>query len=226
MARQSSILVRFIAWLARSTTALLLAVGLTLAMFLVLPFLQQMAKAPESDMELRQVNTANLPPPPPPPVEEEPEPEEDEPPPPPDLSEEAPPLDLSQLEMALNPGFGGGVGDDFEVRLLAAAGERANEDVDAVFAMDDLDQKPRVVYQPPPEYPAELRRRKLAGTVHVLFVVDERGRVKNPIVKKSTHPAFEQPALQAIRRWRFEPGRSGGKPVAFRMRVPITFTQA
>ena len=42
-------------------------------------------------------------------------------------------------------------------------------------------------------------------------------------MQKSSHPAFEQPALQAVRRWRFEPGKRGGKPVSFKMRVPITF---
>ena len=49
------------------------------------------------------------------------------------------------------------------------------------------------------------------------------GRVANPVAQAATHPAFEQPALQAVRRWRFEPGKRNGQPVSFKMRVPITF---
>ena len=41
------------------------------------------------------------------------------------------------------------------------------------------------------------------------FTVDERGRVQNPKVEKSTDPAFDKPALDAIKQWRFEPGSRG-----------------
>ena len=80
---------------------------LTLGFFLVLPIMQTLAKGPPNDLTLHEVGTVNIPPPPPPPEEEpeeEPEPEE----PPPELNEEVQPLDLSQLELALNPGFGDG----------------------------------------------------------------------------------------------------------------------
>ena len=30
-------------------------------------------------------------------------------------------------------------------------------------------------------------------------------------------------ALKAVKQWKFEPGKRKGKPVQFRMRVPITF---
>ncbi|MCA9398636.1 MAG: hypothetical protein KC618_02720, partial [Candidatus Omnitrophica bacterium] len=83
------------------------AIGLTLVCFLVLPLMQAINKPPTADLALQDVDVANLPPPPPPPPEEEPEePEPEEQPP--ELMEEAPPLDLSQLELALNPGFSEG----------------------------------------------------------------------------------------------------------------------
>jgi protein TonB len=176
-------------------------------------------------MIVQGVNTA-LPPPPPPPVEEEKEEEkpEEEPPPPPKLAEDTPPLDLSQLELALNPGTGGGVGGDFEVRLPVGGGSGQGDgaDVDQLFSMSDLDQKPRVIYQPSPQTSSQLQ--KLApGTVTIVFVVDQRGRVENPLVQSSSNPAFEAPALAAVKQWKFEPGKRNGEPVRFRMRVPITF---
>jgi protein TonB len=204
------------------------AAGLVLAfgLFLVLPLLESITSTAQTDMIVQGVNTALPPPPPPPPVEEEKEEEkpEEEPPPPPKLAEDTPPLDLSQLELALNPGTGGGVGGDFEVRLPVGGGSGQGDgaDVDQLFSMSDLDQKPRVIYQPSPQTSSQLQ--KLApGTVTIVFVVDQRGRVENPLVQSSSNPAFEAPALAAVKQWKFEPGKRNGEPVRFRMRVPITF---
>jgi protein TonB len=221
MGRRAQAFGRWLGRVARLSSSLVLACVLTVLVFLVLPLMQHVSRPPASDLEFRSVGTANLPPPPPPPPQEEPEEEEQEEPPP-ELAEEAPPLDLDQLELALNPGFGEGLGGDFAVRLFTT-GEKSEEEADAIFSMAELDQLPRVVYQPPPDYPAELRRKKIDGTVYVLFVVDQSGRVNNPVVQESTHQAFDRPALRAVKRWRFEPGKRNGAPVRFKMRVPITF---
>ena len=149
--------------------------------------------------------------------------------PPPELKEDAAPLDLAQLEMAMSGATGGG--GDFLTRLPATLGGRGGLAVDAVadtafdaaFSLADLDQAPRATFQPAPEYPSALRRQKLDGSVQVLFIVNPDGRVANPVAQAATHPAFEQPALQAVRRWRFEPGKRNGQPVSFKMRVPIRF---
>jgi protein TonB len=200
--------------------------ALTFGLFLVLPLLESITSTARTDMIVQGVNTALPPPPPPPPIEEEKEEEEpeEEPPPPPKLAEETPPLDLSQLELALNPGTGGGAGGDFEVRLPVggASGQGEGGDVDQLFSMSDLDQKPRVIYQPSPQTNAALQK-LTPGTVTIVFVVDQRGRVENPIVQSSSNPAFETPALAAVKQWKFEPGKRNGEPVRFRMRVPITF---
>lgn len=196
------------------------AVALTLACFLVLPLMQTIAKAPETDLVVQSVDTADIPPPPPPP-EEEPEEEEKPEDQPPELSEEAPPLDLSQLEMALNPGFSEGwLEGDFAVKLNTETA--VTESADALFSLSDLDQTPRAIHQPSPAMDARVRR-KAPGTVYVIFVVDERGRVENPIVQNSSDPIFDAPALAAIKQWKFEPGMRNGQSVRFRMRVPITF---
>ncbi|MBL8860487.1 MAG: energy transducer TonB [Planctomycetes bacterium] len=193
-----------------------------LALFLVLPLIQAISQSPLADTDLRGVDTANLPPPPPPPPEEEKEEEEPEPEEqPPELLEDAPPLDLSQLELALGGGVGDGwLGGDFAVKLDTKAATGA--DADALFSLQDLDQKPRVIHQPSPILDKEARKR-LPGSVYVLFVVGQDGRVESPIAQSSTDPVFERPALAAVKQWKFEPGKRNGQPVRFRMRVPITF---
>jgi len=200
-------------------TVVLGALVLTVLFFLVLPLIQTINQPPQDDMVVRTVDTAQMPPPPPPPEEEPPEQEPEEEPP--ELEEQTEPLDLSQLELALNPGFDEGwATGDFNVKLNAAGA--GDDNVDALFSMSELDQKPRPIYQPSPAYPPNARRHA-PGTVYVIFIVNRNGRVEQAKVQKSSHPVFEKPALDAIKRWKFEPGQRNGKPVRFRMRLPMTF---
>jgi protein TonB len=191
-----------------------------LALFMVLPILQVITKPPPKDLTIRTVDVVNVPPPPAPPMQEpeEPEPEEQ---PPPAPAVDAQPLNLSQLELTLNPGNGGFGGGDFAVNLNGLTGN--SKEIDAIFSLSDLDQKPRIIYQPAPIYPPELARKNMQGTVYILFVVDQTGRTRDLKVQKSTHPSFNNPALKAVKQWKFEPGKRKGKAVRFRMRVPITF---
>lgn len=196
---------------------------LTLAFFLVLPLIQAIGEKQEDMQRVSQYDMTSEPPPPTPEEEEpEPEPEPEEEPPPPELAEEQQPLDLSMLEMALNPGGldGGFLAGDFGVDLNVVKSNTS--EVDQLFSVSDLDQKPRVIQQPGPRLDARLRSRG-GGKVYVIFVVDTQGRVENPVVQRSTDPAFEPAAIAAVKRWKFEPAKRNGEPVRFRMRVPITF---
>ncbi|PTX91477.1 TonB family protein [Opitutus sp. ER46] len=76
----------------------------------------------------------------------------------------------------------------------------------------------------PPRYPAAMRRYGFEGTVTVDFVVSESGKVERATVRSSTNPAFNRPALAAVREWTFRPAERAGKAVKSRIRVPIQFT--
>jgi protein TonB len=212
-----------LAWLLHRAFAFAIAAALTLAVFLVLPIMQRIGDPTRRDLMVRGVDVGHLPPPPPPPPEQE-EPEEEPPDQPPELEPEAPPLDLSQLELALNPGMGEGLFGDFTIDLLQQiGGDEGGGDLDRIFSLAELDQRPRVLFQRVPHYPAELRRKNRQGTVYVVFLVDTDGRVIGPKVDKATDPAFERSALEAVSQWKFEPGTRNGEKVQFKMRVPITF---
>jgi protein TonB len=218
---------RFLKELVHRVIVTVGALSMALAFFLVLPLMETITKPPETDLIVSSVDTANLPPPPPPPPEEEKKPEPEKEKEPPKLAEEAPPLDLEQLSLALNPGLIGGdsLGGDFAVKLNLAGAGGSSGDVDTLFSLSDLDKKPRIIYQPSPSLTPQVRQ-KAPGTVHIIFMVDQSGKVENPIVQNSTDPVFEAPALAAIKQWRFEPGNRNGQPVKFRMRVPIIFPKA
>ncbi|MFN0241943.1 MAG: energy transducer TonB [Planctomycetota bacterium] len=137
---------------------------------------------------------------------------------------------LSAIEAALSGQSGGG--GDFAQALGFASGGRigGTGSVGAVggtaqdpFAMDDVDQAPRLVVQVLPLYPSEMRGKKVEGLVSVAFVVDADGKVSNPRVDETSHAAFSKPALEAVKKWKFEPALRDGKRVPKKMRVPIRF---
>lgn len=93
-----------------------------------------------------------------------------------------------------------------------------------IFRLGDLDAMPRAKVQVSPEYPFALRQAGIEGSVNVEFDVDATGRVVSARVLNSTNRDFEDAAVRAVLKWRFEPGRRHGKAVPFRMIVPIGFT--
>jgi len=92
-----------------------------------------------------------------------------------------------------------------------------------ILDIASLDNVPRARVQQPPKYPYGAIQNGVSGEVVLEFVVDYNGRVLNAHVVSSSNFIFEEPALAAVRKWLFEPGRKYGKPVRFRMMVPIEF---
>lgn len=99
----------------------------------------------------------------------------------------------------------------------------AGQGLNHVFDLAQLDQPPEVRVQQPPIYPASLRRSGRAGEVSIGFVVDTNGNVLDPYVISASDEDLATPALQAIRRWKFRPGRRNGRFVSTRMSEAIAF---
>ena len=93
-----------------------------------------------------------------------------------------------------------------------------------VFNLADLDQKPVARNRVPPNYPFDLKRQGITGEVVVGFICDSNGDVRDPYIISSTQREFEGPALQAIQKWKFRPGKKGGKAVNSRMSQPFNFS--
>jgi periplasmic protein TonB len=200
--------------------AVIFSVGITAALFGVLPFAHQIAR-PERSLELRKTTAIEQTPEveepeAPPPVEEEKPPEA---PPEPQLAEVQQQIALSaDLEVAV--GSGGALAGFGNIQALTAA-EAVKQDA---FDVADLEKRPEAVSQVPPVYPAELRKAKIEGRVKVVFLVSEEGRVEDARIDNSSRPEFEKPALEAIRKWRFRPGQKDGQPVRAFMSLPMKFS--
>lgn len=93
-----------------------------------------------------------------------------------------------------------------------------------VFDIRNLDQQPMPKFRAKPQYPFEMRRAGINGEVVVEFIVDTNGDVRNAFAVRSSQRDFEQAAVQAVSKWKFRPGRKGGRAVNTRMQVPIVFT--
>lgn len=202
------------------------ALGMTLAFFLLLPAIQAITRDDGPDTLLQDFDAGSLEPPEPI-TEEEPQPPEPEPEePPPELAETEEVMDLAQLDLALEAGFGGGWGGgDFSLSLGNLAGTAGGEDVAAMFAGTDLDEAPRPLFQKMPSITPEMAKRTPA-TVIIVFDVDPTGRVLNPRVLKTDDPLFDQAAIDAVKKWRYEPGKRNGKPDTWRLKQPITFPKS
>lgn len=74
-----------------------------------------------------------------------------------------------------------------------------------------------------PDYPDELRREGVSGLVMVKCEIDVQGNVTTTEVEKSSNPAFEKPALAAVKKWKFKPAKQDGNPVAIKVSIPIKF---
>jgi TonB family protein len=82
---------------------------------------------------------------------------------------------------------------------------------------------PRVIYDPEPEYTDEARKVKQQGNVLLACVVGTDGRIHDARVQRALGLGLDQKAIEAVRRWKFEPSRYNGKPVAVRIVVEVNF---
>lgn len=76
-----------------------------------------------------------------------------------------------------------------------------------------------------PKYPLLLLEGDMSGSVRIAFVVDAAGRVApgSVAVLDSAIPMFVVTATDAVRKWRFQPGLEGGRPVAVRWEQIVSF---
>ncbi len=102
-------------------------------------------------------------------------------------------------------------------------GTKLGQGMKDLFDVANLDQPPVLRVPVQPNYPFEMRRAGISGEVLVEYIVDSNGRVAAVQVVRSSQREFEQPAMQAVQKWQFRPGRKGGRAVNTRVQQVITF---
>jgi periplasmic protein TonB len=81
---------------------------------------------------------------------------------------------------------------------------------------------PKAIAQVRPEYPALARQTRVQGDVKIDAILDEQGNVIDMKVV-SGHPLLYQAAVDALKKWKYEPTYLNDRPIAVELIVTITF---
>ena len=82
---------------------------------------------------------------------------------------------------------------------------------------------PRLIYDPEPEYSDEARKQRYQGVVLLRVVVGNDGLPRDVRVAQSLGLGLDEKALEAVRQWRFEPGRLEGRAVDVVVNIQVNF---
>ena len=74
-----------------------------------------------------------------------------------------------------------------------------------------------------PVYPEQCKKDKIEGTVILEIEINAEGNVIDARVLKSDHPDLDEAAMEAIKKWKYEPVLKEGKPVPVVFAVAINF---
>ena len=172
------------------------------------------------------------PPPPPPPPPDQPPPDvivSANPPPkgfqtvvaPTDIPKDIPPIDLNEKPFDPKDFTGKGVEGGIAAGIVGGTGPVTGE----VFLEAQLDDPVQPISIPTPRYPPVLQSAGIAGAVDLQYVVDTTGHAETNSFKvlKTTHPAFVEPAKEAISKGVFKPAKFKGQAVRQLVQQRISF---
>jgi protein TonB len=172
------------------------------------------------------------PPEPPPPPPDQPPPDvivSQNPPPkgfqtvvaPTDIPKDIPPVDLNEKPFDPKDFTGKGVEGGIAAGIVGGTGPVSGE----VFLEAQLDDPVQPISIPTPRYPPVLQSAGIAGAVDLQYVVDTTGHAEPGSFKvlKTTHPAFVEPAKEAISKGVFKPAKFKGQPVRQLVQQRISF---
>ncbi len=75
-----------------------------------------------------------------------------------------------------------------------------------------------------PVFPYTLRNAGVSGVVLVNCLIDDQGNVQDMKVEKTSNEEFVQPAITALKKWKFKPAQRDGNRVPIRVSIPIRFS--
>jgi TonB family protein len=82
---------------------------------------------------------------------------------------------------------------------------------------------PQAIHAPDPKFPDLPPDAEGHGIVVMLVGVNNKGRVQAVRVLRSDEKAFEQSAVQTVKKWKFTPGEKNGQPVPVQVTVEMKF---
>jgi protein TonB len=132
----------------------------------------------------------------------------------------APPSNGVGSGAGIGSGSGGGVG----VGGGPGFGEgRGGGTGGGVFRVGGGVLAPKLVFDPEPEYSEEARKAKYQGTCVLSVIVGPDGLAHDIKVTNTLGLGLDEKAIEAVKKWRFEPAMKDGKPVNVLISVQVNF---
>ncbi|MDE3198017.1 MAG: M56 family metallopeptidase [Acidobacteriota bacterium] len=94
---------------------------------------------------------------------------------------------------------------------------------DKVYRIGDGVSSPSVQYKVDPEYTTEAHDAKLQGAVVLSLVVGTDGKAHDINIVKHLGSGLDEKAVEAVQKWRFNPGQKDGHLVSVRAQIEINF---
>ncbi len=120
----------------------------------------------------------------------------------------------------IGSGIGGGVGSGEGAGVGPGKGGGIGG---GVFRVGGGVSAPKILDQPDPEYSEEARKAKYQGVCVLWLIVGPDGRPRDTKVARSLGMGLDEKAMEAVRKWKFEPAMKDGKPVAVQIMVEVNF---
>jgi TonB family protein len=73
--------------------------------------------------------------------------------------------------------------------------------------------EPKVIHKVNPTYPEEARKARLTGVVVCETVITAAGEISDVKILRTADEVFNQPTIDALKQWKFEPATLEGEPV-------------
>jgi TonB family protein len=92
-----------------------------------------------------------------------------------------------------------------------------------VYELTDEITAPRLLEAATPGYTDEAKKKKIQGDVILTVIVNEKGDVTEPKVKKGLGAGLDESAIEASKYFKYKPGTKDDTPVSVRMELTFNF---
>jgi TonB family protein len=82
---------------------------------------------------------------------------------------------------------------------------------------------PKATFSPDPEYSEQARKAAYASAAWIAGTVDPEGHFSDLCLTQAAGSGLDEKAMEAVRKWKFEPARLDGQPVSVRIVVEVDF---
>jgi TonB family protein len=137
------------------------------------------------------------------------------------------PGDGGGIGTGIGPGIGSGYGPGGcgTPALLRKDGHSCigNNVNSGAFKVSEVDQRPRLLFKPEPQYTEEARHNQLSGTVMLRVVFSSAGEVDQIRAVQTLPFGLTEKAIAAARQIKFVPATKNGRPVSVHMQLEYNF---